>query len=167
MVSIFLFCLFVADKIPMYIVWLALCLWAIPLVYAGVSKKTVFNFRSLDSRLLTLSSSAIRVGRERFPIRDTSIELQINAYEGFVYRIRHEGLLQPQATYGVNNVLLFTCKGTTYDFEFYLRDHNDYSTLCQLVDQWKQAGVKIMVKEAFTREFVDKQYLRMSRKKKR
>src|SRR5687767_3115098 len=66
--SIFFICLFTSDLLPMYIIWLVLCIWTIPLVYAGISKKTVFNFRALDSRLLTLSSSYIKVGRERFPI---------------------------------------------------------------------------------------------------
>lgn len=159
-------CLFTRDLLPMYIIWMALCLWTIPLVYAGISKKTVFNFRSLDSRLLTLSPSFIRVGRERFPMRDITIELHINAYDGFIYRIRQEGLLQPQTAYGVNNELLFTYNGVSYDYEFHLRDYNDYTTLYLLIDQWKQAGVKIIVKEAFTREFVNKQFVRMNRSKK-
>lgn len=165
--STFFICLFISDLLPMYIIWLALCLWTIPLVYAGITKKTVFNFRALDSRLLTLSSSYIKVGRERFPIGDITIELHVNAYDGFIYRIRREGLLQPQATYGVNNELLFTYKGARYDHEFHLRDYNDYTTLCLLIDQWNAAGVKLVVKEAFTREFVNKQYVKMSRPKKR
>jgi hypothetical protein len=166
-VSMFLIGVFVCDLIPMYIVWLALCIWALPLVYAGISKKTVFNFRALDSRQLTLSAACIKVGKERYPIADAAIELHLNAYEGFIYRIRHEGLLKPQATYGVNNELLFTYRGNSYDYEFHLRDYNDYTTLYQLIDQWKAAGVKLTVKESFTREFVDKQYAKMMRPKKR
>src|SRR5690242_13948138 len=86
-VSMLLFVLFTCNLIPMYIIWTALCIWAIPLVYAGISKKTVFNFRSLDSRLLTLSPSVIKVGKEQYSVKDTSIELHINAYDGFIYRI--------------------------------------------------------------------------------
>jgi hypothetical protein len=163
--SMFLIGVFAVDLIPMYIVWLALCIWALPLVYAGISKKTAFNFRALDSRQLTLSTSFIKVGKERYPVKDVSIELHINAYDGFIYRIRREGLLKPQATYGVNNELLFTYNGGSCDYEFHLRDYNDYSTLYQLIDQWKLAGVKLTVKESFTREFVDKQYAKMVRKR--
>src|SRR3954471_21763262 len=102
-VSIFLICLFLCDIIPMYIIWLTLCIWAIPLVYGAISKKTIFNFRALDSRQLTLSSSYIKIGGEKYPIKEVAVELHINAYDGFIYRIRREGLLKPQATYGVNN----------------------------------------------------------------
>ena len=166
-VSIFLICLFAFDKIPMYIIWLVLCIWAIPLVYGAISKKTVFNFRALDNRMLTFSSSNIKVGNQRYPITDVSIELHINAYDGFIYRIRREGLLKFQTAYGNNNVLLIHYKGITYDNEFHLIDYNSYTTLCQLVDQWRAAGVTIIVKETFTREFVDKQYARRNRQKKR
>jgi hypothetical protein len=57
----------------MYVIWVALCLWAMPLVYAAVSKKTVFNFRALDSRLLTLSQSFIKVGKQKFHINDITV----------------------------------------------------------------------------------------------
>lgn len=167
LVSMLLVCLFIGDKIPPYILWTALCIWALPLVYAGISKKTVFNFRSLDSRLLTLSTAFIKVGKERYPVQDTSIELHINAYDGFVYRIRQKGLLTPQTTHGNNNMLLFTYKGITYDNEFHLSNYGSYLTLCQLVDAWQAAGVRITVKETFTREFVSKQYERLSRPKRK
>ena len=165
--SIFLICVFLCNQIPMYIVWLVLCIWAIPLVYAGISKKTVFNFRALDRRLLTLTSTQIRIGREKYPIKDMAVELHINAYDGFIYRIRREGLLTPQAAYGNNNELIFTFNGISYDYEFHLRGYNDYVTLCQLTDEWKAAGVKVITKESFTREFVDKQYKKMARPKKK
>lgn len=157
-VSMLLVCLFACDIIPMYIIWTALCIWAIPLVYAGISKKTVFNFRALDNRMLTLSSSFIKIGREQYPIKDVSIELRLHAYDGFVYRIRQEGLLTPQTTHGNSNVLLFTYKGVTYDNEFHLSNYASYMVLCELVDQWRAAGVSITVQELFTREFVRKQY---------
>jgi len=166
-VSIFLVCLFTSHLLPMYVLWLASCIWAIPLVYAAISKKTVFNFRALDNRLLTLSPSYIKVGHERYIIQEVAIELHINAYDGFIYRIRREGLLTPQAAYGNNNTLLFQYKGVTYDNEFHLCDYNSYKTLYQLVDQWRAAGIPVIVKEAFTREFVDKQYARSIRKMKK
>jgi hypothetical protein len=162
----FFICLFTSDWLPMYIIWLALCLWAIPLVYAAVSKKTVFNFRALDSRFLTLSQSFIKVGKQQYPIQDITIELNVNAYDGFIYRIRREGLLTPQTAYGVNNVLLITYQGVTYDYEFHLRNYADYITLCELTNQWQAAGVKLLLKESFTREFVNKQYTRLMKKKK-
>ncbi|AEW03272.1 hypothetical protein A4D02_04470 [Niastella koreensis] len=166
-VSMLVLCLFICDIIPLYIMWTALCIWAIPLVYAGISKKTVFNFRCIDSRLLTLSPSAIKVGKERYPVKDTSIELHINAYDGFVYRIRKEGLLTPQTTHGNNNMLLFTYKGVTYDNEFHLSNYGSYTTLYKLVGQWQAAGVRITVKENFTREFVTRQYEKMNRPKRK
>jgi len=164
--SIFLICVFLCDKIPMYIVWLVLCIWAIPLVYAGISKTTAFNFRALDRRLLTLTSAYIKVGKERYPIKDMAVEVHINAYDGFIYRIRREGLLTPQAAYGNNNELFFTCNGVSYDYEFHLRGYHDYVTLCRLTDKWKAAGIKVITKESFTREFVDKQHAKMNRPKK-
>jgi hypothetical protein len=151
----------------MYIIWLALCIWTIPLVYAAISKKTVFNFRALDSRLLTLAQTFIKVGKKYYPIKDVALELHVNAYDGFIYRIRSEGLLTPQTTYGVNNVLLITYKGVTHDHEFHLRNHEDYSTLCNLTDEWKGSGVQLVVKEAFTREFVNRQHAKQNRIKKR
>lgn len=165
-ISMFLLCLFTSDWLPMYIIWLALCLWAIPLVYAAVSKKTVFNFRALDSCFLTLSPSFIKVGKQKYPIQDITIELHVNAYDGFIYRIRREGLLTPQTTYGVNNELLINYKGVAYDYEFHLRNYADYITLCELVDRWQVTGVRLTVKETFTREFVNKQYARLMKKKK-
>jgi hypothetical protein len=166
-VCIFLICLFACDKIPMYIIWLTLCIWAIPLVYGAISKKSVFNFRALDNRMLTLSSSNIKVGKEKYPIGEVALELHINAYDGFIYRIRREGLLKPQTTYGNNNILLIHYKGITYDHEFHLSNHADYTLLCALTDQWRGAGVQLIIKESFTREFVDKQYARRNRQKKR
>ena len=136
-------------------------------MYAAVSKKTVFNFRALDSRFLTLSPSFIKVGKQKYPIQDIVIELHVNAYDGFMYRIRREGVLTPQTTYGVNNVLLITYQGVTYDYEFHLRNYADYVTLCELTNQWRAAGVNLILKEAFTREFVNKQFVRLSRPKKR
>jgi hypothetical protein len=165
-IGMFFICVFASDWVPMYIIWLALCIWAIPLVYAAVSKKTVFNFRALDSRLLTLSSSCIKAGKQKFPIKDSTVELQVNAYDGFAYRIRREGLLTPQTTYGVNNMLLVTYQGITYDYEFHLRNYADYSTLCEVTEQWQAAGVKLKLKEAFTREFINKQHARLMKKKK-
>lgn len=165
--SIFFICLFTSDWLPSYVIWMVLCIWAIPLVYAAVSKKTAFNFRVLDSRLLTLSPTFIKLGSAFYPIKEVSLELHINAYDGFIYRIRREGLLTPQATYGVNNVLLITYKGVTHDHEFHLRNYEDYAMLCKLTDEWRAAGVPLIVKEAFTREFVNKQYARMNRPKKK
>lgn len=165
-ISMFFICVLISDWLPLYVIWLALCLWAIPLVYAAVSKKTVFNFRALDSRLLTLSQSFIKVGKQQYPIHDITVELHVNAYDGFIYRIRSEGVLTPQTAYGINNVLLITYKGVTYDHEFHLRNYADYITLYELADQWKAAGVKLILKEAFTREFVNKQYARLNKKKK-
>lgn len=165
-ISMFFICVFASEWLPMYIIWLALCFWAIPLVYAAVSKKTVFNFRALDSRFLTLSSSFIKVGKQKYLIQDIAIELHVNAYDGFIYRIRREGLLTPQTAYGINNVLLVTYQGVTYDHEFHLRNYTDYTTLCKLTDQWQVAGVKLVLKETFTREFVNKQYARLMKKRK-
>ena len=68
-VGMLLLCMFICDIIPLYIIWTALCVWSIPLIYAGISKKSVFNFRAIDNRLLTLSSSFIKVGKERYPIQ--------------------------------------------------------------------------------------------------
>lgn len=165
-ISMFFLCLFTSDWLPMYIIWLALCLWAIPLVYAAVSKKTVFNFRAIDSRFLTMSQSFIKVGKQKFPITDITLELQVISYDGFVYRILREGLLTPQKNYGANNVLLVTYKGVTYDYEFHLRNYADFSTLYELTDIWQAAGVKLVLKESFNREFVNKQYARLMKKKK-
>lgn len=162
-ISIFLLCLFVCDKIPMYIIWLALCVSAMPLIYGAISKKSVFNFRAWDSRMLTLSPSFIRVGINKYDIRDVKIELHINAYDGFIYRIRQEGLLKPQATYGDNNVLLFQYQGVAHDVEFHLRDYDSYIILCQLIDAWNAKGVTVVVEEAFTREFVNRQYIKQQR----
>jgi hypothetical protein len=161
--SMFVLCIFVCDIIPMYVIWLALCLWAMPLVYGAISKKTVFNFKTLDSRPLIFSSSYIQVGNQRYPVQEIKIDLHINAYDGFVYRIRREGLLKPQVAYGDNNALLIYYKGVSYDHDFHLRDHDSYLTLCRLVDQWQAAGVQLAVKETFTREFVSKQHTRMLR----
>lgn len=166
-ISMFFICLFTSNWLPMYVIWLALCLWAIPLVYAAVSKKTVFNFRALDSRFLTLAPSFIKVGKQKYPVQDITIELHVNAYDGFIYRIRREGLLTPQTAYGVNNELLINYKGVAYDYEFHLRNYADYITLCELADRWQAAGAKLILKEAFTREFVNKQYARLMKKKKR
>jgi hypothetical protein len=163
--SMFFICLFSSNWLPMYVIWLALCLWAIPLVYAAVSKKTIFNFRALDSRLLTLSQSFIKVGKQHYPINDITVELHVNAYDGFIYSIRSEGVLMPQTAYGLNNVLLITYRGVTYDHEFHLRNHADYITLCELADRWRAAGVRITLKESFTREFVNKQYARLNKKR--
>jgi hypothetical protein len=159
-------CLFTSDLLPMYIIWMGLCILTIPLVYAAISKKTVFNFRALDSRQLTFSPSFIKVGKQKYPIMDIVMELHINAYDGFIYHIRREGLLTPQTTYGINNVLLVHYKGITCDHEFHLSNHADYCMLCALTDQWRRAGVKLILKEAFTREFVNKQFVRMNRSKK-
>src|ERR1044072_605549 len=76
-ISMFFLCLFTSDWLPMYIIWLALCLLAIPLVYAAVKKKTVFNFRAIASRFLTMSQSFIKVGKQKFPITDITLELQV------------------------------------------------------------------------------------------
>jgi hypothetical protein len=166
-VSMLLIFVFACEIIPMYILWMVLCIWAIPLVYAGISKKTVFNFRSIDKRLLILSPRFIKIGKEQYPVKEVSVDLQINAYDGFIYRIRQAGLLQAQTAHGNNNVLLFTYKGVTYDNEFHLSNYSSYLTLCELVDQWRAAGVHITVKETFTREFVSKQYERMNRPKRK
>jgi hypothetical protein len=165
-ISMFFICLLTSDWLPMYVIWLALCLWAIPLVYAAVSKKTVFNFRALDSRFLTLAPSFIKVGKQKYPIQDITIELHVTSYDGFAYRIRREGVLTPQTSYGVNNMLLITHKGVTYDYEFHLRNYADYTTLYELTDIWQAAGVKLILKESFNRGFVNKQYARMMKEKK-
>jgi hypothetical protein len=163
-ISIFLLCLFVCDKIPMYIVWLLLCIAFMPLVYGAISKKSIFNFRSWDNRLLTFSPSFIRIGNQKYDISEIAIELHINAYDGFINRIRRKGLLKPYTMYGDNNMLIFVHNGISYDVEFHLRDYNSYLTLCKLTDDWKAAGVRVKIKEAFTREFVQKQYERQSRR---
>lgn len=159
-VSVFLLCLFVCDKLPMYIIWLLLCILAIPLVYGAISKKSIFNFRSWDNRMLTLSPAFIQIGNQKYDISEIAIELHINAYDGFINRIRRKGLTKPYTMYGDNNMLIFVHKGVSYDAEFHLRDYNSYVTLCKLTDAWKAAGVPVKLKENFTREFVHKQYLR-------
>src|SRR5438105_13126311 len=73
--------LLTCDKVPVYIICLALCITALPLVYGAISKKTIFNFRAWDSRLLTLSSSCIQVGKKKFCTADVKIEIHINSFE--------------------------------------------------------------------------------------
>jgi hypothetical protein len=137
-----------------------------PLLYGAISKKTVFNFRAWDNRLLTLSPVRIWIGKQSFDTHDIQIDLQIHAYDGFVYHIRKEGLLGRQSTFGNGNTLLIQHKGSMYDVEFHLRDYESYTTLCTIADEWKARGVRLVVKEIFTREFVKKQYARQQRKKK-
>ena len=110
--------------------------------------------------MLTLSSTFIKIGNQKYDISEIAIELHINAYDGFINRIRRKGLTKPYTMYGDNNMLIFVHKGISYDAEFHLRDYNSYVTLCKLTDAWKAAGVPVKLKENFTREFVHKQYLR-------
>ncbi|WP_207511997.1 hypothetical protein [Longitalea luteola] len=163
-VSMLVLCALVSEVIPMYIVWLALCFWAMPLVYGAISQKTVFNFRTIDNRRLTFTAAYIQVGHQKYSIRDIKIDLHINAYDGFIYHIRREGLLKPQITYGDNNALVIYCNGVVYDFDFHLPDYDGYTILCTLVDQWRAAGAQLTVKETFTREFVNKQQARINRR---
>jgi hypothetical protein len=154
----FMVCWIVSGYVASYIIWMVIDLAALPLLYGAISQKTIFNFRAWDSRQLRLSATTISIGDERFAISDVKIELEINAYDGFIYHIRRNGLVKPQATYGKDNFLYIHHKGSTYDAEFHLRDYDSYTTLCQLADEWKAAGAQLTVKEAFTREFVHKQH---------
>jgi hypothetical protein len=163
--SILVLYLFTCDKVAPYLINLGLCVMLLPLVYGAISKKSVFNFRAWDSRLLTLTSSYIQIGKQRFQIADVKLELHVHAYDGFLYRVRRNGLLVPQSTYGDNNVLYIQHNGENYDVEFLLRDYDSYIILCRLIDEWKDKNVPITVKEIFNRDFVRKQNLRRLRKK--
>lgn len=161
---VFLFVL-TCDKLPTYIINMGLCVSALPVVYGAISQKSIFNFRAFDSRLLTLASSYIQVGKQRYNIIDVKLELQVNAYNGFLYQVRQKGLLVPQSTYGDNNLLYLHYNGISYDMEFLLRDYDSYLTLTKLIDEWTARGAAISVKEKFNRDFVCKQHNRRLRKK--
>jgi hypothetical protein len=150
--------MFTCDKVPPYLINLGLCVMLMPLVYGAISKKTIFNFRAWDNRPLTLASSYIQIGKQQFSVADLKIELHVHAYNGFLFRVRRKGLLIPQSTYGDNNILYFQYKGEHYDVEFLLRDYDSYVTLIRLIDEWKEQGVPITVKEIFNRDFVRKQF---------
>lgn len=156
------------NRVPVYLINLGLCASLLPLVYGAISKKTIFNFRAWDSRSFTMASSYIQIGRQQFNVADLKMELQVHAYNGFLYRVRRKGLLVSQSTCGDNNVLYFRYRDVHYDVEFLLRDYESYITLCELIDEWKAQRVSIEVKELFNREFVHRQYhagLRRMRKK--
>lgn len=157
--------LLTCDKVPPYLINLGLCVMLLPLVYGAIFKRSVFNFRAWDSRLLTLSTSYIQIGKQRFDMADVKLELHVHAYDGFLYRVRRKGLLVPQSTYGDNNMLYFQHQGVNYDVEFLLRDYDSYNTLIQLIDEWQAMNVPVTVKEIFNRDFVRKQYVRRMRKK--
>jgi hypothetical protein len=164
--SIVLLYLFTCDKLPPYIITMGLCIATLPVVYGAIFKKSIFNFRAWDSRMLTLASSYIQIGKQRYNIIDIKLDVQVHAYDGFLYRVRRKGLLVPQSTYGDNNMLFLHYNGVSYDMEFLLRDYDAYATLLQLIDEWKEKGVAIEVKEGFNREFVRKQHVRKIRSKK-
>jgi len=165
LLGLFLFGVFAIDYIPMYIVWLVICVWSIPLVYGAISKKTVFNFSAWDNDLLALSPSVIWVGKQKFTVAEVKLELQLQAYDGFVYLIRTGGTLGKQLSYGHGNTLLIYHKSGVRDIEFHLRDYESYMDLCMIVDEWKTKGISLTVKEVYTREFVKKQFIRKQRKR--
>jgi hypothetical protein len=97
----------------------------------------------------------------QFDVSDLKIALYIGGFEDFRYSKNNKWITQ-NSIYGDQNHLSFrTAKGVE-DFQFYLRDYKAYQSLCAVADAWKSAGVKVAVKEQFTREFVRDQVNRRS-----
>jgi hypothetical protein len=133
----------------------------LPPIYGAIRKKSIFSLRRIDERRLTLTPTHIQVGDVQFDVSDLKIALYIGGFEDFRYSKNNKWITQ-NSIYGDQNHLSFrTAKGVE-NFQFYLRDYKAYQSLCAVADAWKSAGVKVAVKEQFTREFVRDQVNRRS-----
>lgn len=130
----------------------AIILFLMP-VYAAVKKRSFLKLRTWDPRSLILSSSYIQVGGQRMELSDIgAIALYIHSFYGFRYRLNRT--MGRESQYGDENTISVRYQGTVTDYSFFLPDFGSYQTLCAVADDWQGAGVSLVVKEAFDRDFV-------------
>lgn len=134
-----------------------------PPIYGAIRKKSLFNLRTWDERRLTFTPEFIQVGEVKYPITDIRMALHINGFEGFAYSRKNKWIAR-NSIYGDQNYLSFRVDKKVQDFQFYIKNYKAYVSLYDVIDQWKKKGVKLVLKESFSFEFVRDQVLRFAGK---
>jgi hypothetical protein len=120
--------------------------------------------RRWDERKLTCTPTHVKVGEKQYDVADLKIALFVNGFEGFSYSKNNKWITR-NSIYGDRNYLSFRSEKAVEDYQFYLHDYKAYLALYEVVEAWKSNGVKLVVKEAFTPQFVRDQVNRFAGKK--
>ena len=134
-----------------------------PPLYGAIRKKSLFSLRTWDERKLILTPDHIQVGEVKYPIADLRIALQVHGFDGFAYSKNNKWITR-NSIYGDQNYLSFRLNKKVEDFQFYLKDYNAYIALYEVIKEWKNQKIPLVLKESFEFDFVRDQVLRFAGK---
>jgi hypothetical protein len=155
---------YISMKMPPYVTGIGFAVLIMPPIIGAVRKKSLFSLRTWDQRKLIFTPEYIKIGEKQFRVSDLKIALYVNGFEGFAYS-KNNKWISRNTIYGDRNYLSFRNEKGVEDFQFYLHDYKAYQSLYEVVEGWKSNGVKLVVKEAFTQQFVKDQVNQFAGKK--
>lgn len=128
-------------------------------VYAAIKPKSVFSIRDVDDRLLSISPESILWDGVTMPVKNvTDLHIYLFAFENFRHREnRTAGLTRTATEFGDQNKLRFKFQNKEYDFTFYLGNYQQYSTLMQIIQAWRDAGYEFSARNAFEYSYIQKE----------
>ena len=155
-VLVFVTFFYFTTRMPMYATVTGFAVFILPPIIAAIRNRSVFTIRRVDERRLTLTPAHIQIGDMQLAVADLKIALYIGGFDNFKYSKRRKWITQNTID-GDQNHLSFKLNGKVEDLQFFLRDYKSYESLCSVVDAWLSAGVPVVIKEQFKRDFVRKQ----------
>jgi hypothetical protein len=155
-VLVFVTFFYYTTRMPMYATVTGFAILILPPIIAAIRNKSVFTIRRVDERRLTLTPAHIQIGDMQLAVADLKIALYIGGFDNFKYSKRRKWITQNTID-GDQNHLSVKLNGKVEDLQFFLRDYKSYESLCSVVDAWLSAGISIVIKEQFKRDFVRKQ----------
>lgn len=155
---------YMSMNLPSYVTIIGFALLILPPILGAIRKKSLFSLRRWDERKLVFTPTHIKIGDAQFAVTDIKIALFVNGFDGFSYSKNNKWITR-NSIYGDRNYLSFKSEKSVDDYQFFLRDYKAYLALYEVLDAWKNNGVKLVVKEAFTKQFVRDQVNRFAGKK--
>ena len=141
------------------IIWFGLPLIIFPL-YVRFSKQSQFKVRIIDKNSITFSFDGIKYGEVNYPRSQIeAVAIYLYSFDGFEFR---ELGIYPganaQDTYvrasGDKNTISFRAQDNVMDFTFYLENYAQFCTLRRVLNDWISEGINVVLKQAFTDDFI-------------
>ena len=134
----------------------------IPLYIQNTNNPT-FKARIPDQGSLVFSSHGIQFKDDVYPREDIEAAVvYLESFRGFTYRENITTGKAKENSSGDNNKISFRYKGQVVDFTFILDQFSDYWSFKNLMTDWAEKGVNVLMEKVFQDDFVIQEMVRPS-----
>lgn len=150
---------FVISLLPAPWLYIGIILFVFIPIYAAIKPRSIFSLRSADERKLIITPDELIFGTMHIPIQEAKkLQVYIYAFDSF----RHANTKRPEkrefiSEQGDRNTIAFKYKNNSYHFVFYLGVLADYEVLVRIIQRWRNNGIELSARSAFSDRYIREQ----------